>query len=64
MTSQYLITLQSSPGFEDEIEKMGDWTNEIKMSVDSSIPSLHVFCQITKLHNQINQGGVKKQNGI
>lgn len=52
MAQQYLITLQTSPGFEDEAEKLGNYSNEIKMAVDNSIPSVHVFCSIVRMHNQ------------
>jgi hypothetical protein len=50
MTSQYLVTIQSSPGYESEIAGLGDITKDIKIEIDSMLPSLHLFCSVIKLH--------------
>ena len=55
MSQRYLLTVQASPGYEDEIEGLGDIDKDIKIEVDSMLPSVHLFCSVIKLHNQINK---------
>ena len=52
MTS-YLVEIKSAPSYEDEIDKYGDLSNELKISIDNTLPSVHLWCLVTKIKEDI-----------